>query len=135
MNYIKKGPKLMLAGVDTGFFFALEIEHPIALSIWEEKEIVTSTVVLYEIQKKLLQGNFKEWPSIMEDIEASIEVAPLTKKIASRAAHLSYGLGIPGLDALILGTLLEKNCEEIYTTDFHFELYRKKDIKIVNLGI
>ena len=125
----------MFAGVDTGFFFALEIEHPIALSIWEEKEIVTSTIVLYEIQKKLLQGNFKEWPSIMEDIEVSIEVAPLTKKIASRAAHLSYGLGIPGLDALILGTLLEKNCEEIYTTDFHFELYKKKDLKIVNLRI
>jgi len=41
----------MFAGVDTGFFFALEIEYPIALSIWEEKEIVTSVVVLYEIQQ------------------------------------------------------------------------------------
>jgi len=62
-------------------------------------------------------------------------VRSLTKKIASRATHLSYGLGIPGLDSLILGTLLEKNCKEIYTTDFHFELYKKKNLKIVNLGI
>ena len=79
----------MFAGVNIGFFFALEIEHPIALSIWEEKEIVTSIVVLYEIQKKLLQGNFKEWPSNMEDIEASVEVATLTKEVVSKAAHPS----------------------------------------------
>lgn len=48
----------MLTGVDTGFFFALEDGHPLAIKVWKEQEIVTSTIVLYELQKKLLQGHF-----------------------------------------------------------------------------
>jgi len=31
---IGKGPTQMLAGLDTGFFFALQEEHPVALRIW-----------------------------------------------------------------------------------------------------
>jgi len=47
----------MLAGVDTGFFFAIEEEHPLALKVWDEKEIITSAIVLYELQKHLLKGD------------------------------------------------------------------------------
>ena len=47
----------MLTGVDTGFFFALEEGNPVAMSIWDDREIVTSAIVLYELQKKLTIKN------------------------------------------------------------------------------
>ena len=123
----------MLTGVDTGFFFALEEQDPVAIRVWKEREIITSPVVLYEIQKKLLQEKFKRWPTIIEDIEKAVVVTPLTVKTALKAGHLAHGTGIPGLDALILSSLLEAECKEIYTTDRHFELYKSKGVKIINL--
>ena len=44
----------MLTGLDTGFFFALQEKQPLALSVWMERETITSVIVLYELQKKLL---------------------------------------------------------------------------------
>ena len=123
----------MLTGIDTGFFFALEEQDPVAIRVWKEREIITSPVVLYEIQKKLLQEKFKRWPTIIEDIEKAVVVTPLTVKTALKAGHLAHGTGIPGLDALILSSLLEAECKEIYTTDRHFELYKSKGVKIINL--
>lgn len=123
----------MLTGVDTGFFFALEDEHPLAVNIWEEREIVTSAVVLYELQKKLLQGHFNKWPKIIEDIEIATLVVPVSSSIALKSGHIAHEIKIPGLDALILTSLIEANCQEIYTSDSHFELYISKKIKIVNL--
>lgn len=123
----------MLTGVDTGFFFALEDEHPLAVNIWEKHEIVTSAVVLYELQKKLLQGHFNKWPKIIEDIEIATLVIPVSSSIALKAGHIAHEIKIPGLDALILTSLIEANCREIYTSDSHFELYISKKIKIINL--
>jgi predicted nucleic acid-binding protein len=124
----------MPAGVDTGFFYALEELHPLAVDIWKNKKIITSSIVLYEIQKKLLKGEFSDWTSIVEDIERSLKVVSITPRIAKRASHIAHGIGIPGLDALILSGLLEANCDEIYTRDPHFELYKRKEIKIINLN-
>ena len=42
-------------------------------------------------------------------------------------------VGMPGLDAVILSSLLVPECTEIYPTDSHLELYQKKGFKIVNL--
>lgn len=123
----------MLTGIDTGFFFALEEQDTVAIRVWKEREIITSPVVLYEIQKKLLQEKFKRWPTIIEDIEKAVVVTPLTVKTALKAGHLAHGTGISGLDALILSSLLEAECKEIYTTDRHFELYKSKGVKIINL--
>jgi predicted nucleic acid-binding protein len=123
----------MSIGVDTGFFFALEELHPIAVDIWKNKKIITSSIVLFEIQKKLLKGQFNNWASIVDDIEKSVEIVSITSAIAKKASHISHGNGIPGLDALILSALLEANCNKIYTRDPHFELYKKKGVKIINL--
>lgn len=123
----------MLTGLDTGFFFALQEQNPVALSIWRERETITSVIVLYELQRKLLKGAFNGWPTIISDISEAVDVVPVTKETALQASHIGHGTGIPGLDALILSSLLVPDCSEIYTTDSHFELYRKKDIKIVNL--
>jgi hypothetical protein len=44
----------MPIGIDTGFFFALEELHPIAVEIWKNKKITTCSIVLFELQKLLL---------------------------------------------------------------------------------
>jgi predicted nucleic acid-binding protein len=124
----------MLIGVDTGFFYSLEELHPIAVDTWENKKIMTCSIVLYEIQKKLLKGEFDSWKSIVDDIEKAVEIVSITPQIAKNASHISHGTGMPGLDALILSALLDANCSEIYTMDPHFELYKKKGIKIINLN-
>ncbi|MFO8241344.1 MAG: PIN domain-containing protein [Dissulfuribacterales bacterium] len=125
----------MLAGLDTGFFFALQNQHPVALRIWQESETLTSVIVLYELQKKLLKGEFEGWPMIISDISLAVKVVPLDQKTALQAGHIGHGTGMPGLDALILSSLLVPECTEIYTTDSHFELYQKKGLKIVNLHL
>lgn len=124
----------MLTGVDTGFFFALGKEDPVAMSIWDNREIVTSVIVLYELQKKLLQRKFEDWRTILEDIKKAVSVIPITTDIALKAGHIAHTTGMPGLDVLILSSLLEAGCKEVYTTDAHFELYHGKGVRIINLG-
>lgn len=124
----------MTAGVDTGFFFALEEQHPLALKVWEEQEIVTSVIVLYEIEKKLLAGRLSRWPTIMADLRLAVSAIALGEESARHAARLSHKFGLPGLDSLILATLLEAKVKRIYTTDAHFELYQGKGAEIINLA-
>ncbi|HWR73608.1 MAG TPA: PIN domain-containing protein [Nitrospirota bacterium] len=124
----------MTAGVDTGFFFALEEQHPLALKVWEEREIVTSVIVLYEIEKKLLGGRLSRWPTIMADLRLAVSAIPLGEDSARLAARLSHKFGLPGLDSLILATLLDAGVRRVYTTDAHFELYKAKGVEIINLA-
>lgn len=124
----------MIVGVDTGFFFALEETNPTALKVWEEQEIITSVIVLYEIEKKLLQGHLRQWPTIMEDLTLAVSPVVLTEDIARDAARLGHKYGLPGLDSLILASLLDAKVKHIYTTDSHFELYKGKGVEIINLA-
>lgn len=123
----------MLTGLDTGFFFALQEQNPDAIRIWQERETITSVIVLYELQRKLLKGEFKEWPTIISDISEAVDVMPVNRETALKASHIGHGTGMPGLDALILSSLLVPDCTEIYTTDSHMVLYKKKGVKIFNL--
>lgn len=123
----------MLTGLDTGFFFALQEQNPDAIRIWQERETITSVIVLYELQRKLLKGEFKGWTTIISDISEAVDVMPVNRETALKASHIGHGTGMPGLDALILSSLLVPDCTEIYTTDSHMVLYKKKGIKIFNL--
>ncbi len=123
----------MLTGVDTGFFFELEKKNPIAINIWNNRDIVTSVIVLYELQKNLLQQRFEGWRTVIEDIKKAVSIIPLSMEMSLKAGRIAYNTGMPGLDALILSTLIERGCEEIYTTDSHFELYHGKGVKIINM--
>ena len=123
----------MLTGLDTGFFFALQEQNPVAIRIWQERETITSVIVLYELQRKFLKGAFKEWQTIISDISEAVDIMPVNRETALKASHIGDGTGMPGLDALILSSLLASDCTEIYTTDSHMELYKKKGIKIINL--
>ena len=124
----------MPAGLDTGFFFALQDRHPVAVRVWREQKSATSVIVLYELNKLFLRGEFKEWPTIIDDIGMATEILMLRKESALKASHIAHGTGMPGLDALILSSLLDAECTEIYTTDSHFDLYRKDGITITNLS-
>ena len=123
----------MLTGLDTGFFFALQEQNPVAIRIWQERETITSVIVLYELQRKLLKGEFKGWATIISDISEAVDVMPVNRETALKASHIGHGTGMPGLDSLILSSLLVPDCTEIYTTDSHMVLYKKKGIKIFNL--
>ena len=123
----------MLTGLDTGFFFALQEQNPVAIRIWQERETITSVSVLNELQRKLLKGEFKGWPTIISDISEAVDVMPVNRETALKASHIGHGTGMPGLDSLILSSLLVPDCTEIYTTDSHMVLYKKKGIKIFNL--
>ena len=123
----------MRIGLDTGFFYALQEGHPEAERLWAEGDLCTSAVVLYELHKKCLKGEFASNPELLGDIRESVDVEPVTTDVALRASHLAHGLGIPGLDALILASLLEAGCREIYTLDEHFLAYKKKGVKIIHL--
>jgi predicted nucleic acid-binding protein len=123
----------MLTGVDTSFFFALEEANELASEIWQERDIVVSAITIYELQKKLLAGNLR-YPAIIEDLRKSSTIVTITEEVASRAGHIAHGTGMPGLDALIVSSFLHAGCEEIYTKDAHFGLYKKKGIRIVYLN-
>ncbi|MEW6409434.1 MAG: PIN domain-containing protein [Nitrospirota bacterium] len=122
----------MLVGVDTGFFYLVRDDHPSALKILEEETIITSSIVIYELQKKILQRDFKE-SFLLDKIEQSIYIISININIAKKAAYISHNFGIHGLDALILSSLLQAGCKEIYTVDPHFEKFKEKDIKIILL--
>jgi predicted nucleic acid-binding protein len=62
----------MLTGLDTGFFFALQEQNPEASRIWQKRETITSVIVLYELQRKLLKGEFEEWSTIILDISEAV---------------------------------------------------------------
>jgi predicted nucleic acid-binding protein len=74
----------MLTGLDTGFFFALQEQNSVALRVWQERETITSVVVLYELQKKLLKGEFKGWSTIISDISEAVDVVPVNKETGSQ---------------------------------------------------
>ena len=69
-----------------------------------------------------INSNSSPQPSVLNRSEA-VNVMQVNKETALKASHIGHGIGIPGLDALILSSLLVPDCTEIYTTDSHLELY------------
>lgn len=124
----------MLTGIDTSFFFALAAGRPAAVEAWEERELLTSTLCFYELKKKLLRGDLRAWPSILEDIAKAVEVAPVTVAVALKAGQVAHGTGMPAFDALVISSFVNADCKEILTLDRHFKLFSKKGLKITLLS-
>lgn len=49
------------------------------------------------------------------------------------AARLSHGVGLSSCDALILASLLDRRCSEIYTVDSDLLRFKAADVKMVEL--
>ncbi len=124
----------MLTGIDTSFFYALAAGRPLAVEAWENRELLTSALCSYELKKKLLRGELKAWPTVLEDIARAVVVMPVTAAAALQAGQLASETGMPALDALIVSSFAEAGCEEILTLDHHFQLFVKKGLKITLLS-
>lgn len=123
----------MLAGIDTSFFFALAAGDTRAVEAWESRDLLTSALCFYELSKKRLKGDLKDWPAALEDIAKAVEVAPLTAAAGILGGRIAHGTGMPAFDALILATFLEAGCSEVLTLDHHFRLFAKKGLTITLL--
>jgi predicted nucleic acid-binding protein len=124
----------MLTGIDTSYFYALANGNAIAVEAWESRELLTSALCFYELQKKLLKGDWRAWPTALEDIAKAVEVVPLTITTALKGGQLAHGTGMPAFDALIVSSFIEAGCAEILTMDRHFTLFSKKKLKITLLS-
>jgi predicted nucleic acid-binding protein len=128
-----------MIGLDTGFFVELLRGGPHAVALWEqliegEKEAVVSCLTLFEIERLALKGAISGSEVLLEGIKAVCRLHWMhTPELLSQAARISHGLGIPAFDSLVLAAFLAENVTVVYTTDSHFESYRKKGIEIVSM--
>lgn len=125
----------MLTGIDTSYFYALAAGHAAAVEAWESRELLTSVLCFYELKKKLLKGEWKAWPTVLEDIAKAVEVVPVTIAAALKAGQIVHGTGMPAFDAIIVSSLDEAGCGEIISMDRHFRLFEKKGLKLTLLSL
>lgn len=129
-----------MIGLDTGFFVELLRNNLKAVRIWEGiiegDESAVSCLTAYELKRLSLMGviNSEAVDTILEAIPAISKVVWLDKtEIFIAAATISRSYGIHAMDALILASLASLNVKTIYTTDAHFEKYRKRGVSIALL--
>lgn len=129
-----------MIGLDTGFFVELLKNNQKAKKLWEEtmegEESAVSCLTLFELQRLSLRGIIaNEVVSILlEAILAICKVAWLNNvDVLREAAHISRTHGIHAIDSLILAGFAALNVKTIYTTDSHFENYKRKGIGITLL--
>ena len=125
----------MLTGIDTSFFYALAAGRPGAVEAWENRELITSALCFFELRKKMLDGDLKAWPTVLEDIAKAVEVVPVTAAAAVNAGPIAHATGIPAMDAILISQFVEAGCEEILTLDHHFTMFAKTGLKITLLSI
>lgn len=129
-----------MIGFDTGFFLKLWVGNQQAKEVWEEiennnRQGAVSVITLYELRKlslrKLVRIDFEKAKGMITEILSVIQITP---EIADKSAFLSHGVGIHMADAIILTSLLEAECKEIYTDNIsHLGEYKKKGIKIIQI--
>jgi predicted nucleic acid-binding protein len=124
----------MLTGIDTSFFYALAAGRPGAVEAWENRELITSTLCFFELRKRILNGDLRAWPTVLEDIAKAVEAVPVTASAAVRAALIAHETGMPAMDSILISQFVEADCEEILTLDHHFPLFAKKGLKITLLS-
>ncbi|MBN2409207.1 MAG: PIN domain-containing protein [Candidatus Aminicenantes bacterium] len=73
------------------------------------------------------------WEEIGGPLARSATFIEVTEEAADEAARISFGTGMPALDALILAGLLKAGCRTIYTRDEHFTRYARKGVEIILL--
>ena len=121
-----------MTGVDTGFFFALREGDPLALKVFETEDVAISVLTRFELKRLALRKGIP-WPEFGELLARSVAVLDLTDDAADQAASLSFGTGMPAIDALILASLLAAGCRTIYTRDEHFLRFSRQGITIIRL--
>jgi predicted nucleic acid-binding protein len=83
-------------------------------------KLVTPTVVLYEVYKKIRKDTNEENALVASSLINTTSVVPLSDSIALLAADMSIIYSLPMADAIVYATALEERCT-IVTGDRHFK--------------
>jgi predicted nucleic acid-binding protein len=84
------------------------------------KEIITPTIILYEVYKKIKMERTEEDALLAAAQIQETEIFNLTESIALAAADFSLEYKMPMADAIVYATASLKNAK-IATSDAHFE--------------
>ncbi len=114
---------------------------PEAMRLWDEavsgdREVLVSALSLFELYRLGLRGalarEFAE--AVLVNVPRVCETLWIEDLDQLRSgAALSQGLDLSLADSLILSSLVDRKCVEIYTTDSDLVRYRRKDLKITLL--
>ena len=121
-----------MIGVDTGFFFALSEGHVLATKVFQGFDIAVSVLTRFELRRISLKRGIP-WEEIAAPLSPSAALIEVTEDSADEAARISFGTGMPALDALILASLIKAGCRTIYTRDEHFMRYAGRGVEIILL--
>jgi toxin FitB len=83
-------------------------------------KIVTPTIILYEIYKKVRKERTEEDALLAVSLINRTSIVPLRESTSLLAADLSLKHSLPIADAIVYATALEENCKVI-TSDIHFK--------------
>ncbi len=81
--------------------------------------IITPTIVLYEVYKKIRKERTEDEALQAVSIMNRTRVLELSESIALLAADLSIKHGLPMADAIVYATAMESDCK-VMTGDSHF---------------
>lgn len=87
-------------------------------------KLVTPTVVLYEVYKKIKRDRTEEEALLAVSLMNRTTVVDLSESIVLLAADLSLQNSLPMADAMVYATAMEKDCT-IVTSDEHFRKLEK----------
>ena len=82
-------------------------------------QIITPTVVIYEVYKKIKKERTEEEALLAVSLMKKTSIIPLEESIALLAADLSLKHTLPLADAMVYATALE-NDADLITSDAHF---------------
>lgn len=127
-----------MIGLDTGFFVELVRANQQALDVFDEivegEDSCISCLTLYELKKLSIRESIplESGNALITDIMCLCSISWLDNlKVHELAAGLSHGLGIPGIDSLILAGLITSQADRIYTTDRHMTTYKQKGTSVM----
>jgi predicted nucleic acid-binding protein len=128
-----------MIGLDTGFFVELVRGNKQALDVFDqisegEEEACISCLTLYELKKLSLRDSIplETGATLIDNVMSFCSVSWLDNlQTHELAAGFSHGLGIPGIDSLILAGLVTSSTDKIYTTDKHMMAYRNKTTPVM----
>ncbi|HBY04465.1 MAG TPA: VapC toxin family PIN domain ribonuclease [Desulfotomaculum sp.] len=83
-------------------------------------EIVTPSVVVYEVTKKIWREQGKEKAVLIVAQMQQTRIVPFDQYLAIAAAEVSLIRGLPMADAIVYTTGLERGCK-VVTGDRHFK--------------
>lgn len=88
--------------------------------IVELDEVLTPTIILYEVYKKFLKERTEEDALVVAAQIAKTNIVPLSPEYAILAAEISAAHSLSMADAIIYSTALRERCK-VVTSDPHFQ--------------